>query len=110
MAKAALDARPETADVQYLVFDLEAVKKTVSVAEADVRTYYEQNTARLQSKEERRASHILINAPKDMPAAERQKAKAQAQDLLDKVKAKPDSFAQLAAKFSQDPGSAAKGG
>jgi peptidyl-prolyl cis-trans isomerase D len=29
---------------------------------------------------------------------------------LDKVKAKPDSFAQLATKFSQDPGSAAKGG
>lgn len=109
-SNSALFQAPETADVQYLVFDLEAVKKTVSVAEADVRTYYEQNTARLQSKEERRASHILINAPKDMPAAERQKAKAQAQDLLDKVKAKPDSFAQLATKFSQDPGSAAKGG
>ena len=30
--------------------------------------------------------------------------------MLDKVKAKPDSFAQLATKFSQDPGSAAKGG
>lgn len=109
-ANNALFQAPETADVQYLVFDLEAVKKSISVPEADVRTYYEQNTARLQSKEERRASHILINAPKDMPAAERQKAKVQAQDLLDKVKAKPDSFAQLATKFSQDPGSAAKGG
>ena len=38
------------------------------------------------------------------------KAKAQAQDVLDKIKAKPDSFAQLASKFSQDPGSATKGG
>jgi peptidyl-prolyl cis-trans isomerase D len=89
---------------------LEAVKKSISVPEADVRTYYEQNIARLQSKEERRASHILISASKEMPAAEREKAKAQAQDLLDKIKAKPDSFAQLAAKFSQDPGSAANGG
>ena len=109
-ANSALFQAPETADVQYLVFDLEAVKKSISVPQADVRTYYEQNIARLQSKEERRASHILINAPKDMPAAERAKAKAQAQDVLDKVNAKPDSFAQLAAKFSQDPGSAANGG
>ena len=109
-ANSALFQAPETADVQYLVFDVEAVKKSISVPEADVRTYYEQNIARLQSKEERRASHILINAPKDMPAAERAKAKAQAQDVLDKIKAKPDSFAQLATKFSQDPGSAAKGG
>ena len=109
-ANSALFQAPETVDVQYLVFDLEAVKKSISVPQADVRTYYEQNIARLQSKEERRASHILINAPKDMPAAERAKAKAQAQDVLDKVNAKPDSFAQLAAKFSQDPGSAANGG
>ena len=109
-ANSKLFQAPETADIQFLVFDLDSVKKSISVAEADVRTYYEQNIARLQSKEERRASHILISASKDMPAAEREKAKMQAQDVLDKVKAKPDSFAQLATKFSQDPGSAAKGG
>ncbi len=109
-ANSALFQTAETVDLQYLVFDVEAVKKTVTVNDADVRTYYEQNNARLQSKEERRASHILINAPKDMPAAEREKAKAAAQDLLQKVKAKPDTFVQLATKFSQDSGSAAKGG
>ena len=109
-ANSKLFQAPETADVQFLVFDLESVKKTISVPEADLRTYYDQNTARLQSKEERRASHILISASKDMPAAEREKAKAQAQEVLDKIKAKPDSFAQLATKFSQDPGSATKGG
>ena len=109
-ANSKLFQAPETADVQFLVFDLDSVKKSISVPEADVRTYYDQNIARLQSKEERRASHILISAPKDMPAAEREKAKMQAQDVLDKAKAKPDSFAQLATKFSQDPGSAAKGG
>ena len=109
-ANSKLFQAPETADVQFLVFDLESVKKTISVPEADLRTYYDQNTARLQSKEERRASHILISASKDMPAAEREKAKAQAQEVLDKIKAKPDSFAQLASKFSQDPGSATKGG
>ncbi|MEI7515895.1 MAG: SurA N-terminal domain-containing protein [Betaproteobacteria bacterium] len=106
----ALFQAPESLDVEYLVLDLDAVKKTISVADADLRSYYEQNVARLQAKEERRASHILINAPKDMPPAQRQKAKEQAQDLLLKVLEKPDTFAKVAAKFSQDPGSAAKGG
>jgi peptidyl-prolyl cis-trans isomerase D len=109
-ANSTLFKAPESLDVEYLVLDLDAVKKTISVADEDVRSYYEQNAARLEAKEERRASHILINAPKDMPSAQRQKAKEQAQDLLLKVLEKPDTFAKVAAKFSQDPGSAAKGG
>ncbi len=109
-ANSAMFQAPETVDVEYLVLDLDAVKKSITVAEADVRTYFEQNTATLDAKEERRASHILINAPKDMKAAERQKAREVAQQLLVKVLEKPDTFAATATKFSQDTGSAAKGG
>jgi peptidyl-prolyl cis-trans isomerase D len=109
-ANSALFQAPETVDVEYLVLDLDAVKKTISVAEADLRTYFEQNAARTEAKEERRASHILINAPKDMKPAERQKAKEVAQQLLLKVTEKPDTFAATATKFSQDTGSAARGG
>lgn len=109
-ANSALFQAPETVDVEYLVLDLDAVKKTISVAEADLRTYFEQNAARTEAKEERRASHILINAPKDMKPAERQKAKEVAQQLLLKVTEKPDTFPATATKFSQDTGSAAKGG
>ena len=109
-ANSALFQAPETVDIEYLVLNLDAVKKTISVSEADLRTYFEQNAARTDAKEERRASHILINAPKEMKAAERQKAKEVAQQLLLKVTEKPDTFAATATKFSQDPGSAAKGG
>ncbi len=109
-ANSALFQAAETVDIEYLVLNLDAVKKTISVSEADLRTYFEQNAARSDAKEERRASHILINAPKDMKAAERQKAKEVAQQLLLKVTEKPDTFAATATKFSQDPGSAAKGG
>ena len=109
-ANQALFQAAESADVEYLVLDLEAVKKTIVVNEADLKTYYEQNASRLSSKEERRASHILINAPKDMKTAERQKAKETAQALLAKVKSNPETFAALASKNSEDPGSAAKGG
>jgi len=101
---------PEQADIEYLVLDLEAAKKNISVNEADLKTYYEQNTARFGTKEERRASHILITAPASAPAADRAKAKAKAEQLLAEVKKAPATFADVARKNSQDPGSAEKGG
>lgn len=101
---------PEAATVEYVVLDLESLKKTVSVNEADLKSYYEQNVASLSSKEERRASHILINAPKDMPAAEREKAKEKATALLAQARKNPAAFAELAKKNSQDAGSAPHGG
>ena len=100
----------EKADVEYVVLDLASVEKTVSVPEADLKTYYEQNQARLASLEERRASHILINAPASASAQDRAKAKAKAEELLAQLQKSPDKFAELARKNSQDPGSAEKGG
>ncbi|BEP62629.1 SurA N-terminal domain-containing protein [Variovorax sp. V213] len=101
---------PEQASIEYLVLDIEAAKKNVSVNEADLKTYYEQNTARFGTKEERRASHILITAPASASAADRAKAKAKAEQLLAEVKKAPATFADVARKNSQDPGSAEKGG
>ena len=109
-ANGTLFQAPEQASIEYVVLDLESVKKSITINEADLKSYYEQNAARLSGNEERRASHILINAPKDAPAAERQKAKARAQELLAELRKAPDSFADLAKKNSQDTGSAAKGG
>ena len=101
---------PEQANIEYLVLDVDTVKKSISINEADLKTYYEQNVQRLSGAEERRASHILITSPKTAPAADRQKAKAKAEELLAAVKKSPDTFADLARKNSQDPGSAPNGG
>lgn len=101
---------PETADIEYLVLDLDAVKKGVTVSEEDLRKYYEQNQATLGTPEERRAAHILIAAPKDAPAAEREKAKAQATALLEQLRKAPDTFAEVARKSSADDVSAPSGG
>ena len=100
----------ERADVEYVVLDLANVEKTVVVPEAELKTYYEQNQSRLAALEERRASHILINAPSSASAADRAKARAQAEDLLTQLQKSPEKFADLARKNSQDPGSAEKGG
>ena len=101
---------PESANIEYLVLDLDTIKKSINISEQDLKSYYEQNQARLSGPEERRASHILINASKDAPAAERAKAKSQAQELLAQVRKAPDQFAELAKKNSQDKGSAVNGG
>ena len=109
-ANAALYQLPEQATIDYLVLDLDAVKKSITLNEADVKSYYEQNVARLSGTEERRASHILITAASSAPAGERDKAKARATELLQAVRKSPDTFAEVARKNSQDPGSAPAGG
>jgi peptidyl-prolyl cis-trans isomerase D len=109
-ANPAMFQAPEQANIEYMVLDLDTVMKTVAVNEQDLKTYYEQNASRMSGQEERRASHILIAAPKAAPAAEREKAKAKAEELLTAVKKAPESFADVAKKNSQDPGSAANGG
>jgi peptidyl-prolyl cis-trans isomerase D len=101
---------PESASIEYIVLDLEAAKKGIVLKPEDVKTYYEQNAARLSGQEERRASHILITAPKSASAADRAAAKAKAEALLAEVRKAPSSFADVAKKNSQDPGSAANGG
>ena len=101
---------PEQASVEYVVLDLDTLKKGISVPEEDLRKYYAENEKRYTTPEERRASHILIKAEKSAPEADRAKAKAKAEGLLAELKKNPAAFAELARKNSEDPGSAEKGG
>jgi peptidyl-prolyl cis-trans isomerase D len=109
-AHAAQFMAPEQATVEYVVLDLDTLKKGVSVPDEELRKYYAENAARYTAPEERRASHILIKADRDAPAAERAKAKAKAEALLAELKKTPAAFAELAKKNSEDPGSAGRGG
>ena len=101
---------PERASIEYLVLDIEGVKKGITVNEADLKTYYEQNIAKYGQPEQRRASHILVASAPNASPADKQKAKAKAQELLAQVRKNPDSFADVAKKNSDDKGSGANGG
>ncbi|CAH2777248.1 MAG: Peptidyl-prolyl cis-trans isomerase PpiD (EC [uncultured Caballeronia sp.] len=101
---------PETASIQYLVLSPSAIAAASKLSDADLKKYYDDNIQRYRTEAEVRASHILVNAPKDASAADRAKAKQKAEELLAQVKAHPDRFAQIAQKNSDDPGSASKGG
>ncbi len=103
---------PEQAEIEYVVLDLAALSKAVSITDQDLRQFYDakENQPRFTAPEERRASHVLIKADKDASAADKAKAKARAQELLEQARKNPAGFAELARKNSQDPGSAANGG
>jgi peptidyl-prolyl cis-trans isomerase D len=101
---------PETAQIDYVVLNGDALAATVQPSDADVKKYYDDNVTHYKTDEQVRASHILITVPKNASDADRAKAKAKAEQVLAEVRAHPDQFAELAKQNSQDPGSADKGG
>ena len=100
----------EQAEIEYVVLDLDALGKGVTLSEAELRKFYDDNAARFGTPEERRASHVLIKTEKDAAAADKAKAKARAEELLTQARKNPAGFAELARRNSQDAGSAAQGG
>jgi peptidyl-prolyl cis-trans isomerase D len=100
---------PESVRLQYAELSLEAIASQISVKDEDVQAYYEKNKQLYAENEKRHAHHILIpvDDPKDAKADAA--ALASAQQVLAQLKAGKD-FAELAHKYSADPGSAAQGG
>ena len=101
---------PESASVEYVVLDLATAMKSVTVADDDLRKYYDENQARYEQPQERRARHILIKTDAQASADAQSKAKASAEGILAELRKNPAQFADLARKRSDDPGSAAQGG
>ncbi|HLW13079.1 MAG TPA: SurA N-terminal domain-containing protein [Casimicrobiaceae bacterium] len=101
---------PEVAKVEYLLLTQDAIAAQMKVDPAEVKQAYQANAKQYTTNEERQASHILIAVKPDAPEAAKAAAKQKATEILAKARAKPDSFAELAKTYSQDPGSAAQGG
>lgn len=102
---------PDQVSVQYLLLD-EAVAQTAvgEIPEADLKTYYEQNKSRYVIPPRVEVSHIQISVTPGMSEEERKAARARAQEIDDRVKGDPASFADVARQESQDVGTARDGG
>lgn len=101
---------PERAKLEYVVLNDEVASASVVVSEQDLQEAYEARIADYQSKEQRRASHILISVTDNTDDSQWKKAKEKVDSVLTKVKANPKNFSALAKEFSNDPGSAENGG
>jgi peptidyl-prolyl cis-trans isomerase D len=101
---------PEQVKLEFALLSAAGLVAQSIVTDAEVKQYYDENAAKLQGDEQRQASHILIGYGVNASEKDKQAAKDKAADILAQVKANPKRFEELAAKYSQDPGSATKGG
>jgi peptidyl-prolyl cis-trans isomerase C len=90
------------------VVDAEVTTK-VTVQDAEVSAFYQQNLERFKQGESVHASHILIGLPPNATPEQKTEAKTKAQAALKLVRSGAD-FATLARAQSQDSGSAPNGG
>lgn len=103
---------PERVRVEYLELSLDALAARTEAPAEEVKRAYEEGMKRNQwgSPEERRASHILVAAAANAKPEERKAAEEKARAIAERVRKAPKTFADVAKKESQDPGSAAQGG
>ena len=95
--------------IRYLLFKKADLVEKADVSQEEVESYYQEHEGEFLVKEQRKASHILIRVPRDAPKKAVEEARKRAEDLYERAK-RGESFAALARKYSQDPGSAKAGG
>jgi peptidyl-prolyl cis-trans isomerase D len=96
----------ESVSLEYVELRLDDLRQGINVSADDVRAYYDANMERFVAADQRNISHILILVDDDVDDAA---AEATAAEVLRRLDG-GESFAALAAEFSQDPVSAAQGG
>ena len=103
---------PERARVEYIELSADALAARETVPPEQVKQVYDENVklGKYGQPEERRASHILIPLPENADEKATKVAQDKANDIAARVRKNPASFAEVAKKESQDPGSAAQGG
>lgn len=100
---------PERVKVNYVILSPEQFAGKVNVSDSELQAAYDKDKAKFTVPEQRKARHILIPVPQNASAAEVKKAQAQA-DSIEKQLQAGANFAELAKKYSGDPGSASQGG
>jgi peptidyl-prolyl cis-trans isomerase D len=102
--------QPEQVRLEFLVLSVNNLVLSMTASDDEIKEFYQQNASKYQGDEARRASHILIAFSPKADATAKAAAKKKALEVLAEVKKSPTKFAELAKKYSQDPGSADKGG
>ena len=100
---------PERVRVETIRLAATDLANDIRVSEDEIRKAQADTATSTVSREERRASHILINLPSTADPEAEKLAMAKLQGLRAKLLAGAD-FAGLAKQNSEDPGSAAQGG
>ncbi len=95
---------PEKIKIDYVEITSDALAGDIDIDEQQIKKMYDDYVASVTGREERKASHILIQSGDDKAAAQ-----IKIESLKKELEQGAD-FAEMAKKYSQDPGSAVKGG
>jgi peptidyl-prolyl cis-trans isomerase D len=103
-------AIPEARKISYFAFsDGQEPGGTPQVTDAEVQQYYNQHLNEYKVDEQAKVRHILVKVDSGADPKADAAAKAKAEDILKQLKA-GGNFADLAKKYSDDPGSKDQGG
>src|SRR6266704_662671 len=105
---------PEKRKLRYVVLETAKVDAQTQVTPDDLQAYYDQHRDEFRVPEQVNVRHILIKTPLPGPDGKvdtkgAEEARKKAEDVLKQVKV-GGNFADLAKKYSEDPGSAKNGG
>jgi peptidyl-prolyl cis-trans isomerase D len=105
---------PEKRKLTYAIIDSSRIASNTQVTQSDLQSYYNQHQDEYRVPEQVNVRHILIKSPAPGPDGKvdqkaDEAAKGKAEDILKQIKA-GGNFADLAKKYSEDPGSAKNGG
>src|SRR5256885_13367707 len=105
---------PEKRKLRYVVLETAKVEAQTQVTPDDLQAYYDQHRDEFRVPEQVNVRHILIKTPLPGPDGKvdtkgADEARKKAEDVLKQIKSS-GNFAELAKKYSEDPGSAKNGG
>ena len=110
---------PPQIRVEYVKLEPKTYLAQIEPRDEDIEDYYKTKIADFRVKKNYRASHVLVHiksseiegdaSPEEKQKQAEDKAKAQATELREKIKAGAD-FGEIAKKHSDDPGSGPQGG
>jgi peptidyl-prolyl cis-trans isomerase D len=99
---------PERRVIRYGLVDVNQIRQATKISDDQLKEQYQANIAQYQVPDRVHVEHILLMTVGKTPA-EVEEVRLKAEDLLKQVK-KGGNFADLAKKYSEDPGSKDKGG
>lgn len=98
---------PEKRNLAIVLLDTSTVEQTINPSDSDLQSVYNSSLDRFRLPERVKVRHILLKT--DKAKNDDAQVEAKAKDVLKQVQGGAD-FGELAKKYSQDPGSGAKGG
>lgn len=100
---------PEKRSVNYALLDIAKLRANTQVTDTELQAYYQAHLADYQVQNRAHVEHILFKTV-GKTDAEVAEIKKKAEDVLSQARKKGANFEDLAKKFSEDDGTASKGG